>query len=287
MSPLVAALLQMSVLVVALAAAYRPVGDYIARIARVPDARSGRAQPLPRHRGRPRGRPAVVGLPSLGAGLLRGRRSWASTRCCACRPRCPFSLGRDGMPPLQALNTAVSFVTNTNWQSYSGEAALGYTVADGRAGRAELPLGRRRHRRRGGARALVRAHPYRPRRQLLGRPHPHHAAGAAADGRGRSASCCWSAASSRTSPATPPSRPCPERPRRSRAGRWPARKRSRSSARTAVASSTPTPRTRSRTPAASRTCCEIFLHPGHPVSLHAHVRPDRRGPPPGLRGPRA
>ena len=32
------------------------------------------------------------------------------------------------MPSLQSLNTAVSFVTNTNWQSYSGEAALGYTA---------------------------------------------------------------------------------------------------------------------------------------------------------------
>ncbi len=40
----------------------------------------------------------------------------------------PYSLSREGMPSLQALNTAVSFVTNTNWQSYSGEAALGYTA---------------------------------------------------------------------------------------------------------------------------------------------------------------
>ena len=40
----------------------------------------------------------------------------------------PYSLGREGMPSLQALNTAVSFVTNTNWQSYSGEAALGYSA---------------------------------------------------------------------------------------------------------------------------------------------------------------
>jgi K+-transporting ATPase ATPase A chain len=40
----------------------------------------------------------------------------------------PYSLSRGGMPALQALNTAVSFVTNTNWQSYSGEAALGYTA---------------------------------------------------------------------------------------------------------------------------------------------------------------
>jgi K+-transporting ATPase ATPase A chain len=44
------------------------------------------------------------------------------------QPLLPYSLGREGMPPLQALNTAVSFVTNTNWQSYSGEAALGYTA---------------------------------------------------------------------------------------------------------------------------------------------------------------
>src|SRR6478735_2700352 len=32
------------------------------------------------------------------------------------------------MPAGQGFNTAVSFVTNTNWQSYSGESALGYTV---------------------------------------------------------------------------------------------------------------------------------------------------------------
>ena len=32
------------------------------------------------------------------------------------------------MPADQAFNTAASFVTNTNWQSYSGESALGYVV---------------------------------------------------------------------------------------------------------------------------------------------------------------
>jgi len=32
------------------------------------------------------------------------------------------------MPSAQAFNTAASFVTNTNWQSYSGESALGYAV---------------------------------------------------------------------------------------------------------------------------------------------------------------
>lgn len=33
-------------------------------------------------------------------------------------------LGYPGMAPDQALNTAVSFVTNTNWQSYGGESTL-------------------------------------------------------------------------------------------------------------------------------------------------------------------
>ena len=40
----------------------------------------------------------------------------------------PFAHGTPGMPAAQGWNTAVSFVTNTNWQSYSGESALGYTV---------------------------------------------------------------------------------------------------------------------------------------------------------------
>ena len=40
----------------------------------------------------------------------------------------PFSRGLPGMSWDMALNTAVSFVTNTNWQSYSGESTLGYTA---------------------------------------------------------------------------------------------------------------------------------------------------------------
>jgi K+-transporting ATPase ATPase A chain len=37
-----------------------------------------------------------------------------------------LSLGFPGVEPAQAWNTAVSFVTNTNWQSYSGESTMGY-----------------------------------------------------------------------------------------------------------------------------------------------------------------
>ncbi|MBE9603599.1 potassium-transporting ATPase subunit KdpA [Acetobacteraceae bacterium H6797] len=39
----------------------------------------------------------------------------------------PFNpQGLDGLSPWLAFNTAVSFVTNTNWQAYSGEVALSY-----------------------------------------------------------------------------------------------------------------------------------------------------------------
>jgi potassium-transporting ATPase potassium-binding subunit len=38
----------------------------------------------------------------------------------------PLSLGFAGLPADGAWNTAVSFVTNTNWQWYSGEAATGH-----------------------------------------------------------------------------------------------------------------------------------------------------------------
>ena len=83
--------------------------------------------------------------------------------------------------PALSFNTAVSFVTNTNWQSYAGESTLshltqmvGLTVqqfvsaAVGMAVMAALI--------RGLARA-GQAHG----RQLLGRPHPDHAADPASD----------------------------------------------------------------------------------------------------------
>ena len=39
--------------------------------------------------------------------------------------------GVPNMKPAEAFNTAASFVTNTNWQSYSGESALGYIAQAG------------------------------------------------------------------------------------------------------------------------------------------------------------
>jgi K+-transporting ATPase ATPase A chain len=40
----------------------------------------------------------------------------------------PFSLGLPGVPEALSFNTAISFVTNTNWQSYSPELTLGYSA---------------------------------------------------------------------------------------------------------------------------------------------------------------
>lgn len=40
----------------------------------------------------------------------------------------PYSLGMPAASQHLSFNTAISFVTNTNWQSYSGEQTLGYTV---------------------------------------------------------------------------------------------------------------------------------------------------------------
>ncbi len=38
----------------------------------------------------------------------------------------PLSLGHPGVSPSQAFETATSFVTNTNWQSYAGESTMGH-----------------------------------------------------------------------------------------------------------------------------------------------------------------
>ena len=42
-----------------------------------------------------------------------------------------LSLGMANVPPALAFNTAASFVTNTNWQNYSGESTMGYLTQMG------------------------------------------------------------------------------------------------------------------------------------------------------------
>src|SRR5262245_44552921 len=43
-------------------------------------------------------------------------------------PFTPQHFGASNVTPDTAFNTAVSFVTNTNWQSYSGESTMSYFV---------------------------------------------------------------------------------------------------------------------------------------------------------------
>ena len=127
MNATLAALLQILVLLLALGLVYRPLGDYMAR-----------SLESPRHSRVERGIYRIVGV-DPGADqrwsvYLRSVLAFSAISVIALyallrlQAYLPYSLGREGMPSLQALNTAVSFVTNTNWQSYSGEAALGYTA---------------------------------------------------------------------------------------------------------------------------------------------------------------
>ena len=102
----------------------------------------------------------------------------------------PAGHGRRSAPDL-AFNTAVSFVTNTNWQSYGGETHHELPRPDGRPDGAELPVRRDRHRAGGGAGPRLRPRCGRHDRQFLGRSHPLHALRAAAD-LASSWRCSWS-----------------------------------------------------------------------------------------------
>ena len=168
------------------------------------------------------------------------------------QPWLPLSQGRS-MDWHTAFNTAVSFVTNTNWQSYAGETGAG-TPSRCRASRCRTSSPRP-----SGiavAVALIRGLARATGSDRLGNFWVDLARGIvrillplAAVARGR--------AHRRRR------RPEPRRPtdvttltggtRVLPAGPSPRRRPSRSSAPTAAASSTPTPRTRSRTPTRSRT----------------------------------
>ena len=165
-----------------LAVLYRPLGDYMAAHLHAHQAPARRTRLLPPDRRRCQ-TPSRPGRPTSAAcsrsppsACCSSTPSSAPRRSCPTRSACPPC--REGL----SFNTAVSFVTNTNWQSYSPEVTMGYTVqlaglavqnfvsaAVGIAVAIALV--------RGFARRAVRHH-----RQLLGRPHPRHRCG----------SCCRS-----------------------------------------------------------------------------------------------
>ena len=130
MNPALAAALQIGVVVLILALAYVPLGDYMARVLTSPrHLRVERA--LYRVVRVDASKPqtwvgytaAVLGFSLVGVLFL-----YALQRLQAVLP---MSGGRPDVPSAMAFNTAVSFVTNTNWQSYSPEAVMGNLVQAG------------------------------------------------------------------------------------------------------------------------------------------------------------
>lgn len=119
--------LQAATLLVVLALIYRPLGDYIARI-----YTSSKDLALERGTYRligvdPRSEQTwqaylrgVLVFSALGVLLVYALQRFQAVL--------PYSLGLPAVPEGLSFNTAVSFVTNTNWQSYSPELTLGYTV---------------------------------------------------------------------------------------------------------------------------------------------------------------
>lgn len=114
-------------LIVALGLAYRPLGDYIARIY------TGE-----RDLAVERGTYRLIGVDPRGSqtwqAYLRSVLLFSAAgvvfvyALMRLQPLLPFALGLDAPGEALSFNTAVSFVTNTNWQSYAGETTLGYTV---------------------------------------------------------------------------------------------------------------------------------------------------------------
>ncbi len=127
MSPVLAGVLQLTALIAALALAYRPLGDHMAAVYSSPRHlrvekvlyRCIGADPDARMRW-PAYLRAVLAFSAAGVLFL-----YLLQRL---QGGLPLSLGFASISPDQAFNTAASFVANTNWQSYSGEQAMGHVV---------------------------------------------------------------------------------------------------------------------------------------------------------------
>jgi K+-transporting ATPase ATPase A chain len=121
------AILQVGALALILVAIHRPLGDYMARI--YSSTKDLRVE---------RGFYRLIGVDArseqswmaylrsvLAFSLIGVLLVYAMQRAQAVLP---YSLGFPAVPEGLSFNTAVSFVTNTNWQSYSPDVTLGYTV---------------------------------------------------------------------------------------------------------------------------------------------------------------
>ncbi|MEU3188169.1 potassium-transporting ATPase subunit KdpA [Streptomyces sp. NPDC006923] len=119
--------LQILALVAALALSFRPLGDYIAYVLVSP-----RHWRLERALYRAGGVDADADQPWTS--FLRSVLAFSLVSLLflygflRLQSALPLSLNTPAMDPGQSFNTAASFVTNTNWQSYAGESALGHLV---------------------------------------------------------------------------------------------------------------------------------------------------------------
>ncbi|KQX07041.1 MULTISPECIES: potassium-transporting ATPase subunit KdpA [unclassified Leifsonia] len=127
MPPLLSLILQLGTLALLLGLSYRPLGDYMAFVFtskkdlaverglyRLIGVKSDSDQSWPSYFR------SVIAFSAIGIVLV-----YAAQRF---QEYLPFALGLPAVPENLSFNTAVSFVTNTNWQSYSPELTLGYTV---------------------------------------------------------------------------------------------------------------------------------------------------------------
>src|SRR5689334_19689120 len=127
MSDTAAGLLQIGALLVLLALVYRPLGDYMARVYESPKHlrvektlyRLIRVDPDVEQRWTTYAA-GVLGFSFASAVLL-----YVMQRL---QPLLPLAFGHGAVDPAAAFNNAISFVTNTNWQSYVPESVLGAGV---------------------------------------------------------------------------------------------------------------------------------------------------------------
>ncbi|MFF2224502.1 potassium-transporting ATPase subunit KdpA [Streptomyces globisporus] len=130
MSPQVAGVLQLTALIAALALAYRPLGDHMAKV-----------YSSEKHYTPEKWIYKVIGANPAAEmrwpAYLRGVLAFSAVSVLflyllqRIQGSLPGSLGFSSIDPDQAFNTAASFVANTNWQSYYGEQAMGHVVQTG------------------------------------------------------------------------------------------------------------------------------------------------------------
>lgn len=119
--------LQAVSVIVVLVLVYRPLGDYMAHVFSTPkDLHAERAlyrvigvDPASEQTSRAYAR-SILAFSVVGLLLVYGLQRMQAFL--------PESLGLPAVPEGLAFNTAASFVANTNWQSYSPEQTMGYTV---------------------------------------------------------------------------------------------------------------------------------------------------------------